>query len=135
MELPEFYENLISAIIDRAMMDYVEMMIGILEETTTCNCKECERFFNGPLFSMMSDIDGPALIQKCKQAAERVKLEYAVSGKSGKWYVHKLDDTQPIGPYYKTKFAAMERAATLNGLNGKLYAKLLYAERNGARKE
>lgn len=68
----EPYYNIRNMIIERAMIDYTMILAGKMSDNAEHGLTDCETFFRGPWFEILSDDDPEAIIQICKKAAKKI---------------------------------------------------------------
>ena len=66
------YQSLTNGIIKQAARDYQQLLCHMSVEGASI--KECQNFFNGDYFRMMTKLDGPTLMHRLE--AEAKKYEY-----------------------------------------------------------
>ena len=68
------YQLLANAIIKQAARDYQQLLCHISVEGASI--KECQNFFNGDDFRMMTKLDGPTLMHKLEEEAKKYKYDW-----------------------------------------------------------
>ena len=63
------YQLLANAIIKQAAIDYMQLLCG--EKVRCSSINECERFFNSEYFMLLTEFDGPSLMNMIKKYAEK----------------------------------------------------------------
>ena len=63
------YQLLANAIIKQAAIDYMQLLCG--EKVRCASINECERFFNSEYFMLLTEFDGPYLMNMIKKYAEK----------------------------------------------------------------
>lgn len=63
------YQLLANAIIRKAAIDYTQLLCG--EKVRCVSINECERFFNSDYFMLLTEFDGPSLMNMIKKYAEK----------------------------------------------------------------
>ena len=68
------YQLLANAIIKHAARDYQQLLCHMSVEGASI--KECQNFFNGDDFRMMTKLDGPTLMHKLEEEAKKYKYDW-----------------------------------------------------------
>lgn len=63
------YQLLANAIIRQAAIDYMQLLCG--EKVRCASINKCERFFNSDYFMLLTEFDGPSLMNMIKKYAEK----------------------------------------------------------------
>lgn len=63
------YQLLANAIIRQAAIDYMQLLCG--EKVRCASINECERFFNSEYFMLLTEFDGPSLIDMIKKYVKK----------------------------------------------------------------
>ena len=115
----EAYNNLGQMILYQAAEDYTLILAGLLHENSQHNKKECEIFFNGPLFPMLCDMEPKDFMKFCQKQADRLVMTHTISKSFDKhWYVCEVGrENIPISKFYSKKSDAIAEAAKKNGLS------------------
>ena len=118
------YSALTNAIIERAATDYFELLAGFVPTSSDCNINEIEKFFRSPYYESMTELDAEYLMQRIKEEAGKMVLEYTVSKEKGssQYYVCRVGEEKiPLTRRYTTKKKALHKAAEMQGLEYKQY--------------
>lgn len=121
------FTYLIEAIIKQAAEDYFELLAGFIVPTNDCNLAEIEAFFNSMYYAAMTRIDPDYLMDKIKEEASKMVLEYTVSKEKGssQYYVCRVgEEKTPLTPRFTTKKKALHKAAEMQGIAYELYMKI-----------
>ena len=65
------YQLLANAIIKQAARDYQQLLCHMSVEGASI--QECQNFFNGDYFRMMTKLDGPTLMHQLEEEAKKYK--------------------------------------------------------------
>ena len=68
------YQSLANGIIKQAARDYQKLLCHISVEGASI--KECQNFFNGDYFRMMTKLDGPTLMHQLEAEAREYKYDW-----------------------------------------------------------
>ena len=68
------YQLLANVIIKQAARDYQQLLCHMSVEGASI--KECQNFFNGDYFRMMTKLDGPTLMHKLEEEAKKYKYDW-----------------------------------------------------------
>lgn len=132
------YEELINAIILRAVEDYKNILTGSVREHKGCNMKELMMFFNGNWFASMCSIDTEAIMDQLRRLMKKMMLTHDVVKERGgsKYWVVMADchDCRLEGPFDNKK-KALHRAAEMQDLSYEDYMKIRRKEYRNAESE
>lgn len=70
------YQSLANGIIKQAARDYQQLLCHMSVEGSSI--KECQNFFNGDDFRMMTKLDGPTLMHQLEEEAKKYKYSWSV---------------------------------------------------------
>lgn len=70
------YQSLANGIIKQAARDYQQLLCHMSVEGASI--KECQNFFNGDDFRMMTKLDGPTLMHQLEEEAKKYKYNWSV---------------------------------------------------------
>lgn len=70
------YQLLANGIIKQAARDYQQLLCHMSVEGAFI--KECQNFFNGDDFRMMTKLDGPTLMHQLEEEAKKYKYNWSV---------------------------------------------------------
>lgn len=70
------YQSLANGIIKQAARDYQQLLCHMSVEGSSI--KECQNFFNGDDFRMMTKLDGPTLMHQLEEEAKKYKYNWSV---------------------------------------------------------
>lgn len=70
------YQSLANSIIKQAARDYQQLLCHMSVEGSSI--KECQNFFNGDDFRMMTKLDGPTLMHQLEEEAKKYKYNWSV---------------------------------------------------------
>ena len=68
------YQLLANVIIKQAARDYQQLLCHMSVEGASI--KECQNFFNGDYFSILTKLDGPTLMHKLEEEAKKYKYDW-----------------------------------------------------------
>ena len=68
------YQSLANGIVKQAARDYQQLLCHISVEGASI--KECQNFFNGDDFRMMTKLDGPTLMHQLEEEAKKYKYDW-----------------------------------------------------------
>lgn len=68
------YQLLANCIIKQAARDYQQLLCH--KSVEGASIKECQNFFNGDDFKMMTKLDGPTLMHQLEAEAEKYKYDW-----------------------------------------------------------
>ena len=74
------YQLLANGIVKQAARDYQQLLCHMSVEGASI--KECQNFFNGDDFRMMTKLDGPTLMHKLEEEAKKYKYDWAAIKKA-----------------------------------------------------
>ncbi len=74
------YQSLANGIIKQAARDYQKLLCHMPVEGASM--KECQNFFNGDYFRIMTKLDGPALMYQLEREAKKYKYNWAAIKKA-----------------------------------------------------
>ena len=74
------YQLLANGIIKQAARDYQKLLCHMSVEGASM--KECQNFFNGDYFRIMTKLDGPALMYQLEREAKKYKYNWAAIKKA-----------------------------------------------------
>ena len=80
MKVISDYQLLANVIIKQAARDYQQLLCHMSVEGASI--KECQNFFNGDYFRMMTKLDGPTLMHKLEEEAKKYKYNWAAIKKA-----------------------------------------------------
>lgn len=89
-----------------------------------CNLNEIEAFFHSDLYDSLTTLDAEYLMQRIKEEAAKMVLEYTVSKEKGssQYYVCRVgEEKTPLSRRYTTKKKALHKAAEMQGIEYKQY--------------
>lgn len=118
------YTGLTNAIIERAAIDYFELLAGFVPTRSNCNINEIEKFFRSSYYESMTTLDADYIMQRIKEEAAKMVLEYTVSKEKGssQYYVCRVgEEKTPLTRRYTTKKKALHKAAEMQGIEYKNY--------------
>lgn len=118
------YSALSNAIVERAAIDYFELLAGFIPPQSDCNISEIETFFKSAYYETLTDLDADYLMQRIKEEAAKIVLEYTVSKEKGssQYYVCRVgEESVPLSRRYTTKKKALHKAAEMQGIEYKNY--------------
>lgn len=121
------YTALTNAIIERAAIDYFELLAGFVPPRSNCNINEIEKFFRSSYYESMTTLDADYLMQRIKEEAAKMVLEYTVSKEKGssRYYVCRVgEEKTPLTRRYTTKKKALHKAAEMQGIEYKNYMRI-----------
>ena len=121
------YTGLTNAIIKRAAIDYFELLAGFVPRRSNCNINEIEKFFRSSYYESMTTLDADYLMQRIKEEAAKLVLEYTVSKEKGssQYYVCRVgEEKTPLTRRYTTKKKALHKAAEMQGIEYKNYMRI-----------
>lgn len=121
------YTALTNAIIERAAIDYFELLAGFVPSQSNCNINEIEKFFRSSYYESMTTLDADYLMQRIKEEAAKMVLEYTVSKEKGssQYYVCRVgEEKTPLTRRYTTKKKALHKAAEMQGIEYKNYMRI-----------
>ena len=70
------YQSLANGIIKQAARDYQKLLCHMSVEGSSI--KECQNFFNGDDFRMMTKLDGPTLMHQLEEEAKKYNYNWSV---------------------------------------------------------
>lgn len=121
------YSALTNAIIERAAIDYFNLLAGFIPPQTDCNISEIEAFFQSDFYASMTTLDAEYLMSRIKEEAAKMVLEYTVSKEKGssQYYVCRVgEENVPLTRRYTTKKKALHKAAEMQGIEYKQYMRI-----------
>jgi|GEM_PF-1731198 len=121
------YTALTNAIIERAAIDYFELLAGFVPPRSNCNISEIEKFFRSSYYESMTTLDADYLMQRIKEEAAKMVLEYTVAKEKGssQYYVCRVgEEKTPLTRRYTTKKKALHKAAEMQGIEYKNYMRI-----------
>ena len=122
------YTALTNAIIERAAIDYFELLASFVPPPrSNCNINEIEKFFRSSYYESMTTLDADYLMQRIKEEAAKMVLEYTVSKEKGssQYYVCRVgEEKTPLTRRYTTKKKALHKAAEMQGIEYKNYMRI-----------
>lgn len=121
------YTVLTNAIIERAAIDYFELLAGFVPSRSNCNINEIEKFFRSPCYEIMTELNAEYLMQRIKEEAAKMVLEYTVAKEKGssQYYVCRVgEEKTPLTRRYTTKKKALHKAAEMQGIDYKNYMRI-----------
>lgn len=123
---PAGVERLKLAIVKQAADDYVDIKAGFVLETSECNLRELNHFFQSDWYESLCKIAPDYLIKELERKIKNMVLKYTIAKEKGssRYYVHKVDNPSPIPDTYGTKKQALHIAAKLNELPYRDYMKV-----------
>ena len=68
------YQSLANGIVKQAARDYQQLLCHMSVEGASI--KECQNFFNGDDFRMMTKLDGPTLMHQLEEEARKYKYDW-----------------------------------------------------------
>ena len=74
------YQLLANVIIKQAARDYQQLLCHMSVEGASI--KECQNFFNGDHFRMMTKLDGPTLMHQLEEEAKKYKYDWVAIKKA-----------------------------------------------------
>ena len=74
------YQSLANGIIKLAARDYQQLLCHMSVEGASI--KECQNFFNGDYFRMMTKLDGPTLMRQLEEEAKKYKYDWVAIKKA-----------------------------------------------------
>ena len=80
MKVISVYQLLANCIVKQAARDYQQLLCHMSVEGASI--KECQNFFNGDYFRMMTKLDGPTLMHKLEEEAKKYKYDWAAIKKA-----------------------------------------------------
>ena len=125
--MDENYSLLTDAIIKLAAIDYFELLAGFVKPRADCNIKEIEKFFRSSYYESMTKLDAEYLMQRIKEEAAKMVLEYTVAKEKGsnRYYVCRVgEEKTPLKRRYTTKKKALHKAAEMQGIEYKKYMRI-----------
>lgn len=129
------FQELANAVIAQAAKDYFNIAAGfkitppLAAWEPSPSLREIERFFRSDYFDVITDIDPECLLRRLKaeaKKAKKLKIVYTVSRQAdgGRYYVHKVGETEQLSVLCKRKRDALRKAAELQGIDHALYMKV-----------
>lgn len=121
------YSALSNAIVERAAIDYFELLAGFVPPRSNCNIHEIEKFFHSDYYETLTELNADYLMQRIKEEAAKMVLEYTVSKEKGssQYYVCRVgDEKTPLSRRYTTKKKALHKAAEMQGIEYKNYMRI-----------
>lgn len=80
MKVISVYQLLANCIVKQAARDYQQLLCHMSVEGSSI--KECQNFFNGDDFKMMTKLDGPTLMHQLEEEAKKYKYDWAAIKKA-----------------------------------------------------
>lgn len=80
MKVISDYQLLANGIIKQAARDYQQLLCHMSVEGSSI--KECQNFFNGDSFRIMTKLDGPTLMHQLEREAKKYKYNWAAIKKA-----------------------------------------------------
>ena len=80
MKVISVYQLLANCIVKQAARDYQQLLCHMPVEGASI--KECQNFFNGDYFRMMTKLDGPTLMHQLEEEAKKYKYDWAAIKKA-----------------------------------------------------
>lgn len=74
MKVISVYQLLANCIVKQAARDYQQLLCHMSVEGASI--KECQNFFNGDDFRMMTKLDGPTLMHRLEAEAEKYNYDW-----------------------------------------------------------
>ena len=121
------YSALTNAIIERAAIDYFNLLAGFIPPQSDCNINEIEAFFRSDFYASMTTLDADYLMSRIKEEAAKMVLKYTVSKEKGssQYYVCRVgEENVPLTRRYTTKKKALHKAAEMQGIEYKQYMRI-----------
>lgn len=118
------YQLLSNAIIKQAVEDYFNLLAGFVPPRNDCNLNEIEAFFRSDFYDSLTTLDAEYLMQRIKEEAAKMVLEYTVSKEKGssQYFVCRVgEEKTPLTRRYTTKKKALHKAAEMQGIEYKQY--------------
>ena len=119
------YQLLANAIVEQAADDYFNVLAGFPTPPDITR-EKLEKFFHSEWYDLLTNLNADYLIQKIKEEAAKMILEYTVAKEKGssRYYVIKVGETERLSNFYTTKKKALHKAAELQGIEYKTYMKI-----------